>query len=145
MGFSIVRCVLTAILLVVEGISDIKKREILLAGPIIAAALSVILLVSDPNRNIPGALLGLAEGFVIIVFSFITNEAIGLGDGVILCATGLLLGWKDNLFLFFWACLLCAVFSFIALIFRKADKKTKIPFVPFMAPALLITVLLRGG
>ena len=60
MVFSIVRCVLTAILLVVEGISDIKKREILLAGPIIAAALSVILLLSDPNRNIPVALLGLA-------------------------------------------------------------------------------------
>ncbi len=144
MVISIVRSVLAAVLLIVEGISDIKKREILLSGPIIAAALSVILLVIDPQRNISGALLGLAEGIVIIVFSFISNEAIGFGDGAVLCATGLLLGWKDNLFLFFWACLFCAVFSVIALIFRKAGKKTKIPFVPFMVPALLITVLMRG-
>ena len=140
----IFKSVIVISLLILEGIIDFKKREISLTGPIIVSFLAIALLILNPDRSIMEALIGLAEGLVIILFSFASNEAIGYGDGIILCSTGLLLGWRENLIMFFWACLLCALFSIALLILKKADKKTKIAFVPFMAPAFLITIFTYG-
>ena len=66
-------------------------------------------------------------------------------DGILLAACGLMLGGKDNLIMFFFACFSSAIVSALIMLIKKADKKTKIPFVPFMIPGFLIMVLLSLG
>jgi leader peptidase (prepilin peptidase)/N-methyltransferase len=61
-----------------------------------------------------------------------SDGKIGIGDGVLLCATGLGLGFWSNLELFAIALLLAAVISIVLLTFRLADRKKSIPFVPFL-------------
>ena len=65
-----------------------------------------------------------------------------MGDGILLASTGLMLGWKDNLIMFFFACLLSACVSVLILTLKKGDRETKIPFIPFMVPGFLISVLI---
>ncbi len=137
------RTVSVGILLITEGIRDIRKNEVGIVLPVLNALAAVVFIFVFKDMGIPGILIALAEGIFVIILSFLTKEGIGLGDGIILCSTGLMLGWKNNLIMFFIACFISALVSVMLMIITKADKKTKIPFVPFMIPAFLVTMILR--
>lgn len=140
----IVRIAVAAVLLLIEGIRDLKTKEIDMVVPVFSAVAAVILAFVGKDPGVISMLFGIAEGIVLIVLSFLTKGGIGQGDGIILCVTGLMFGWKANLIMFFWGCLICAVTSLILMILKKADRKTGIPFIPFLFPALFITVLPNG-
>ena len=137
----IMRLGIVMFLLLCEAAIDIKKKEISLLISLIVSMLAIALLIFSKDIKISSALVGLLEGFLLMGVSFFTKGQIGYGDGIILCATGLLLGWKDNLTMFFFSCLICAIFSLCLLTIKRADRKTKIPFVPFMVPGFLLTIL----
>jgi leader peptidase (prepilin peptidase)/N-methyltransferase len=83
---------------------------------------------------------GAAIGGFVILTSMITSGKIGLGDGILLCITGLGLGFWGNLELFCLALSLAAGLSIMLLIFRLADRKKSIPFVPFLFVGYLILI-----
>ncbi len=84
---------------------------------------------------------GLIIGLCIILLSMITAGKIGTGDGALLCITGLGLGFWRNLELFGAALFLAAAVSIILLIFRLADRRRSIPFVPFLFAGYLILII----
>ncbi|MCR4649007.1 MAG: prepilin peptidase [Lachnospiraceae bacterium] len=139
----LLRTVSVGILLITEGIRDIRKNEVGIIMPVLNALAAIVFIFVFKDMGIPGVLIALAEGIFVIILSFLTKEGIGLGDGIILCSTGLMLGWKNNLIMIFIACFISAFVSVLLMIFMKADKKTKIPFVPFMIPAFLVTIIIR--
>ena len=141
---SVIRIVSVGLLLTIEGMRDLRKKEIGLILPIINAIIAVFLLPAGKDVGIISMGIAFALGLIIIIISFLTNESIGLGDGIIICSTGLMLGWKKNMIMFFLACFICAVLSAVLLTLKKVDKKSKIPFVPFMVPAFLLTVVFTG-
>jgi len=130
-----------AVLLFIEGVRDVNKKEVGLLIPAINAIAAVVMYFVFKDMSIGVLLMGLAEGMAIMVLSRLTGESVGFGDGVILCSTGMMLGWRYNLCMFFSACLICAVFGAILMMFKKADKKTRIPFVPFLIPGFILTVI----
>lgn len=129
-------------LLLPEALIDIRKHEINVIIPGGFAILGVVLTIIV--RDIPyiSVTVGIVEGLLIILISYLTKEQIGHGDGIIIAATGTLLGWKSNLIMFFSACFMSAIVAVILMIIKKADKKSRIPFVPFLIPGFLISVLL---
>ena len=138
---SVFRLGMVMFLLVYESVIDIKKKEISLLISLITAAFAIVLLIFSKDLKITSALVGLLEGLLLIGISYVTKGQIGSGDGIILSVTGLLLGWKDNLTMFIFSCLICALASVCLLIIKRADKKTKIAFVPFMVPGFLLTIV----
>ena len=71
---------------------------------------------------------GLGIGVVMVILSFLTKGAIGMGDGWLLCATGVLLGASGNFEL-----LLTALG--IGLLLGKVHWKDSFPFAPFLCLA----------
>ena len=140
-----VRFVLVFIVLVIEAVKDFRKKEVNIPvlGILVVAAMVMIFLGKD--ISVSNAIIGLAEGLLLILVSVMTKGQIGIGDGILLAACGLMLGGKDNMVMFFFACLSSAIVSVLIMIIKKADKKTTIPFVPFMIPGFLIMVLLSLG
>jgi leader peptidase (prepilin peptidase)/N-methyltransferase len=131
--------------LVIEAVKDFRKKEVNIPvlGILVAAAMVMIFLGKD--ISVLNVITGLAEGLLLILVSVMTKGQIGMGDGILLAACGLMLGGKDNMVMFFFACLSSAIVSVLIMIIKKADKKTTIPFVPFMIPGFLIMVLLSLG
>ena len=80
-------------------------------------------------------LWGLLPGALVVLLAFLSRQAIGYGDGMILGACGCWLGMKRTLEIFFLASVGAAVFAGILLLRKKADRKDRLPFLPFLAAA----------
>ena len=85
---------------------------------------------------------GLGIGVGMMVLAFLTKGAVGLGDGWLLCATGVLLGMAGNFELLLMGAVLCAVVLSGGLLLGKARWKDTFPFVPFLCAAQLLRILL---
>lgn len=75
---------------------------------------------------------GVLVGGGIILLAFITEEAIGIGDGIALIITGIYLGFWKNLQLCMTGFILSALFSGILLLTKKAKRNQGVPFIPFL-------------
>lgn len=140
-----IRFAFVLIVLVIEAVTDFKKKEVNIVFPVLLAAAATVMLFFTKDISLINSIIGIAEGVLLILISFLTKGEIGMGDGILLAACGLMLGGRDNLIMFFFACLSSAVVSALIMLIKKADKKTKIPFVPFMIPGFLFMVLLSLG
>ena len=138
----IIRRIIVFALLLFEAVSDARKMKINIVPPVVTAALSLPFIIIAKEPAWPSALIGLGEGAILVFASFATDGQIGIGDGIILGATGLMLGWKNNLLMFFFACIFSAVFAAFKMVIKKADRKSRIPFVPFILSGFLFGIFL---
>lgn len=75
---------------------------------------------------------GAGVGIVFLLASRVTGESFGYGDSILIMIMGGFLGFWDILSLLTAAFLLAAVFSVIMLVWKKFNRKTAFPFVPFL-------------
>jgi leader peptidase (prepilin peptidase)/N-methyltransferase len=80
-------------------------------------------------------LLRLVPGVVFLLLAFLTREAVGYGDGLVLLPVCLLLEMKAIMVLVMLALLLCAIISLIIMILKKGGRQTRLPFMPFLLAA----------
>ena len=119
-------------LLILCSIQDILKKKIGLWLIIIGAGMICASIPFHNTITLVDRLGGVAVGGVVIFISIATGGKIGLGDGLLLCISGIGLGFWNNLELFALALLLASVVSIGLIILRLADRKKSIPFVPFL-------------
>ena len=86
----------------------------------------------------------LVPGLFLLAMSLLTHGSIGTGDGWILLAGGLACGGMAAAEELMLALLFCAGFSLILLALGRATRKTRLPFVPFLALAELVRFCLWG-
>lgn len=97
----------------------------------ILAALSIRVYVLE-EKNIT-ILLDMIPGAIMYVCSVIFKGSIGKGDALVLLFIGSVMGYHQELEALFISVLLTSLLSLILLIIKKADRKTEIPFVPFLS------------
>lgn len=129
---------ITGMMLLVCGLQDIKMKKFYSWMPLLGGILIGICLPFSSAITITDRLLGSLVGLGVILISLITRGKIGMGDGIILCITGISLGLWNNLELFLTALLLSAIISILLLATKRADRKKTIPFVPFIFIAFVI-------
>jgi leader peptidase (prepilin peptidase) / N-methyltransferase len=114
------------------SLQDLRKKKIHVA--LIAIGFLVIFLYSMRTVDLPiwNRLIGLSLGAILLLLNPITRGQIGLGDGLIACVLGLSLGFSITAGMLIIGMFGSAILSLILIIFRKANKKTTIPFVPFL-------------
>lgn len=83
--------------------------------------------------------MSMLPGIFLLILSFLTREAIGIGDGLFFLVSGWMLSLQENLILLFGGLLLCSGYSLGYLVvsqWRNQDsaRKTVIPFLPFLIP-----------
>ena len=81
-------------------------------------------------KELPAILAGLLPGGIGLLFSVVTDGKVGAGDGLVLAAIGLGIGFYRTMFLWSMALCVAAVWAMLLLALKKAGRKTELPFVP---------------
>jgi len=121
------------------SIADIKKKELHLSAIVFFGAYGMLCTlfrlkgVYEPSPSFLGSLLlRLVPGLVCLLLGFITREAIGYGDGLVLLGMAAYLSAEQILVAGYVGLLSAGVVSIVALLFFRCSRKYRIPFVPFL-------------
>lgn len=127
--------ILVGIYIGILAILDIKYQRIslrfLLGG---STVLLIMRSVVEPH-NLFLSLAGAGIGSLFLLISYITKEAFGYADSILIILLGAVLGLWDVLELLFIAFFLSAGFAMIQMIRHHFSRKTAYPFIPFLAIA----------
>lgn len=132
-----IRIIMSLILIITQSIRDIKTHQISVVFVSLMGILGIITYLPFAKLESLSIAFGMTIGLGVLIISFFTRQQIGYGDGLILIVTGILLGFRNNMALFLGALIYSAMVGLSLLVIRKADKKTELPFVPFMFLSLL--------
>lgn len=75
---------------------------------------------------------GAAFGAVLLVFCLFSKEALGLADGVLILVCGAAFGLHETVTLCFFAAVYTGGLSAVLLLTKRAGRKSRIPFLPFL-------------
>jgi leader peptidase (prepilin peptidase)/N-methyltransferase len=141
--------VIIGIMLLGAGIVDIRSLKVSRAFIIVLFLACIAAFATSENPNIISALSGASIGLCAIGMSFIAGEQIGRGDGLVIMAIGLLAGFRWCLTVVCIASVIMSIVAIVMLIFKKGNKKTKLPFIPALFVGYIIfaasTTSLIGG
>lgn len=137
MGETILR-ILIGVFLIIVAIQDLIAKKIKVWIVIVCSVLLCICIPFCPLISLLNRIMGLTLGLLLIFLNKATGGKIGMGDGLVICITGMAFGFWSNLELFALALLIAAIFSIGLLIFKKVDRKKSIPFLPFLFLSYLL-------
>ncbi len=131
---------LVSVLIVITFI-DLKHQ-------IIPNGLVLIILIS----GIPAAFLSglspwehvigfFAVSVLLLLVAFLSKGGMGGGDIKLMAAAGLFLGWKLILLSLMIASIIGSIISIGLLVLKKADRKSMVPFGPFLSIGIVISAL----
>ena len=131
---------------------DIRRGELpavlLAAGGTAGLLLRITDLAAGTALSVLAAayLPGLAAGGLLLAAARISREAVGYGDGICFCLLAFWLPWEELYTPLFTALVLCALPGLAAGLIRGRRLKA-LPFLPFVAGAYLVLLLLAlsGG
>ncbi len=119
---------------------DIDKKIIPDRFQIIIGICAIILLIFSNNISPLDRVIGL---FIISVPFLIIALFGGMGEGDVklFAVCGFLIGWKLILLSMLISSIVAAIVGIYLMIVKKADKKSEIPFGPYIALAVLVSIL----
>ena len=140
MARTAVNCLIT-VLLIFYTVTDLKHRRIWWPPAAACTGLGILIHLAVPGMEVAESLTGLLPGIVLFAISFASGKAIGTGDCLTLCAYGSMLGFRSVCEVFFTAIAAAALFALLLLISRKADRKSRLAFTPFLLLAHMVLFL----
>lgn len=124
---------------------DIRKKEIplLLAGAGMAAAVGLtVWRIGNGSVFAAQIIFSLLPGLFFLLVSWCTKEKVGYGDGILLLITGLMVGFNQCFTGLCISLFLSAFWGVLLLLFHKAQKNSRIPFVPFLTMGMGVCLIL---
>ena len=138
----IIKIVVLGVFLLIEGIRDLQKHKVSMITVMIAGILGVIFQFGIIQENGLKIIGGIFIGIVLLLLAKMTREKIGYGDGWIFVVTGIYMGFRNNMYLLLLSLFLASLVSICLLVFKKVNKKTELPFVPFILPGYLLLLVI---
>lgn len=130
------------IFLIICCVQDIKRKKISVAVIVFFVVLGIGLdLWQQPYwiDYLPGVFLAGS----MLLFAKLSREQIGYGDGLVLLTLSLFLSGKELMQIFFTALFAAAGVSGVLLVLKRAGRKSRLAFVPFLTAAVFLQQL-RG-
>ena len=127
------------------AVEDIRKRKIPVEPVVACGIAGVIIRWFFSEIALVNMVGGVAVGVCMLLFSKVSRGKIGGGDGILLMATGVFMGFWDNLLLLWLASLLAGMCGIAYCIRVKRFKDVRLPFVPFVLAAFVVILLGREG
>lgn len=138
----IVKEILLLGFLFVAAWMDHKRKELPMEFVIAMSLTGIIFQIIAQQIHFWNLFLGCLLGGIFLGLGKITRQALGYGDGWMLVATGIFLGFSENMFLLLLGFSLAAIFSIGLLIFQKKKKNDAIPFMPFLLAGYIFLLVL---
>ena len=120
---------------------DWKTERVSVPLLLLGGMTAVLLHLFAQEESVFYLMTGMSVGIVLLLYSLVTHESIGYGDGCLFVMTGLFLGFWENLVLLLLASVLAGIGAAVLFFFRKKKKKERIPFVPFVFTAYVLLLL----
>lgn len=118
--------------LVVNTVTDLINRKIYLWISVVYIVSGLVMLALTRNLNGVGNLPGIIPGLLLYLISRYSGESIGAGDALVVGVVGILMGLQGVMVTLGIGLLLCAGTGMGMWIFKKAGRKSRLPFVPFL-------------
>ena len=128
----IIRNGIVILFLMINGYLDWKKHEISLASILIFGVAGIGFSLGTSCSHWGELLGGTSVGIFVMAIAFLTKEAIGFGDGLLLVVTGVWLGFWETLRLLVTGLILCTVIMGVLVLCKAVSKEERIPLVPFL-------------
>ncbi len=123
--------IMAGVCLLIQGIWDVRTKEIPLWVSLCLGGCSFLYsLCSD--RELISIGLAMIPGLVCLIVGYCTRQAVGYGDGILLCAMGMLYSVEELLGICMIAATFGAIAGLILLVFFKKKGSYEMPFVPFL-------------
>ncbi len=135
--------------LCIAAIFDVKKRGIptiyLMLWGIVEVVYLGFIFIWEKNLSFGmDGVVGLIPGVVCILISYISKEQIGYGDGCVMLLIGILAGYRIVFISFVLALFLLSIVATVLLVIKKATRKTRVPFVPYLFIGYICSILCFG-
>lgn len=134
--------VVVLLLLLINGILDLRKCEVSLICLGVFGIAGISFNVWFGYQTVQQIVGGVGVGILLLFLAFFTKEAIGFGDGLLTCVTGIYLGFWENLSLLFWGAVCSAVVLGVALMMGRIKMEDRAPLVPFLLLAFVGRLIL---
>ena len=134
------------LILAVGSVFDIKWKKIPAALLMAGAAGALVCVIMQIMRGgaeaaLMATLISVFPGAALLFLSLLTEKKVGSGDGLIMILLGLYEGVECAVPVFCLGLFLQSLLAVGLLIFKKADKQTCIPFLPFLLASRLLLLL----
>lgn len=110
---------------------DLKKREISLVSAGIFAVAGIFGAWYQGKIGWQYA-AAVAVGLIFLAISFMTKGELGMGDSLLIIALGTMLSLEELVMVLMMAMAGCTVYAGVLLLGFRKNRKTQIPFVPFL-------------
>lgn len=132
--------IILLIYLTSAAVRDIKSKTVALYPALIMAGAGVLrrLIPAFCVDTLLSCFTGTLPGIFLLTVAWITRQEVGYGDGIVLLIIGLYLGFSAGTGIFLTALLLLAPVSLFYIIFRKAGRRKKLPFIPFLLAGYIL-------
>ncbi|HOM03327.1 MAG TPA: A24 family peptidase [Acetivibrio sp.] len=140
----VIRYTILYILLASSSLKDYNQRlisnKLVVAG--IVLGLATAALDVDSGKIIQSIILFIAIGLIMSLITFATKGGVGMGDTKLIAVSGLYTGLAGILSTLFYSFVLSGITGIALLVSKKANSKSRIPFIPFLTLGFLIYLLL---
>lgn len=135
--YQTILCSLMFSALIVVTFTDIDVQEVPDRIHIFIGILGIILIFFDLSNWLSHIIGFFAISIPVLIIAVITN-GFGGGDIKLYAVLGLFMGWQNIILLFAFSVVLGGIFGVIFMIAKKANRKTHMSFVPYIAVAAFI-------
>lgn len=114
---------------------DLRSMQIPLAGLVIFGLVIVGIGIINGTLFQQLGFLQLIPGAVFLLISLLGKQSVGYGDGMVILLLGILLGISRCVAVIFMGLIFCSIVSIFILLLKKGNRRTKLPFMPFLLAA----------
>lgn len=131
----------------VTAYRDWKEQMICVYVPLAAGIAGLVLHLMLPTQKLTDLLLGAGIGAVLLLAAWVSREEIGYGDGAMLMASGIFLGFWRNVELFLTALMLIVPAALFGLIVkhRRKDYRMPVSSIPFCGVCISAGMAVENG
>ena len=144
-GSAGIRLLLAALYVGICSVQDFRRRKISLPVTVCAGCAAFLLdipIMAKGGENIFYLIPGLLPGVLFLFLSLAAEGAAGKGDGYCFLVLGALLGTRMVWIIALTSLLFASLCGILLMIFRRAERKTRLPFLFFTGLALAGDMLL---
>lgn len=135
------KSIITVICLGLLSVEDIRRKEISSFSLLIMAFLALVLLTASGDWMKWQTLYRFLPGAVCLLLGWLTRESIGYGDGLVLLCMGGFMEAAQLIHTCIMAITLAGVAAILLLVVWHKQRKTELPFIPFLLVGYGITFL----
>lgn len=131
--------------LLICSAQDIREKQLSVKILVLSGVWFFVLSLFFDRISFAERMGNMLPGMVIFVIAFFTKEQIGYGDAACLIVLGNVLSVDMLIGAVMGGLLLLSLCGAVLFLKRKADRKTVLPFVPFLTAGMLWQVIVQKG